>query len=376
MVEAINRESPRNKAIMIKGCPGSGKTTVTIYRLIRLLNSKRRVILLIYNEMLRIAIKNTAISNGDDISDAVKGLYKWFYAETGHYYARFENHSSPSANELKSIMEQKDFKNRVYYELLVDEGQDLNQKFYKSFPHFFSRISVGADEAQKLYEHGGSEAIIQDILEEYDKFDENVKTFPLEYNYRNTYSTINFARQFVPNNAMANMSKMLNDTFSRNKGEKPDVRILKSRTNHELEIKRLIENLTGEGVNIAVLLSTGGEVDNYYNLIKEKFNNECSKYYNRMHNTDKRIVAGNLKNILITTFHSAKGMEFDYVILPEFNAAELGKNNHYYVASTRAANQLYILCIDKIPRIMESFERNTYELIDETDNNDNFDLPF
>jgi len=376
MLEAINSDSPRNKAIMIKGCPGSGKTTVTIYRLIRLLNSNRRVILLIYNEMLRIAIQNTAISNGDNISGSVKGLFKWFYAETSRYYAIFGNHSVPSADELIVIMTENGFKNREYYELLVDEGQDLNPKFYKSFPHFFSRISVGADEAQKLYDHGGSEDTIQDILEEYAKFDEDVKTFPLEYNYRNTYSTINFARQFVPSNAMANMPKMLADTKTRNKGEKPDVRILKNRLNHEQEIKRLIENLTGQGVNIAVLLPTGREVDVYYSLIKDKYNNECSRYYNKMNKVDKTFVDENLKNILVTTFHSAKGMEFDYVILPEFNLAEEDKSNHYYVACTRAANQLYILCINKIPKIMKSFKRKTYELIDETDNNDNFDLPF
>lgn len=376
MLEAINSDSPRHKAILIKGCPGSGKTTVTIYRLIRLSKANKNVILFIYNEMLRIAVKNTALANGNSISNHVKSLHKWFPKQTNNFYEYFNNRSAPSASELIDLMKKNNFKSREYYEVLVDEGQDLNAKFYQSFPYFFDRISVGADEAQKIYNHGTSEHIIQDILEDYEKFDEDVKTFPLEYNYRNTYSTINFARQFVPENAMANNSKMLVETEARNKGELPNIRILKNDEQQKEELKRLIDNLSGEGVNIAILFSESNSVDKYFEIISNNFKHPCSKYYNRLSKDQKKRTELALQNILVTTFQSAKGMEFDFVILPEFNNASGNKKNHYYVACTRASNQLYILCSNELPTVLQSFDKNTYELIDDSENDTHDDLPF
>ena len=71
-----------------------------------------------------------------------------------------------------------------------------------------------------------------------------------------------------------------------------------------------------------------------------------------------------LKNIIITTFQSAKGIEFDIVIIPYFSDGARNILEEYYVGVTRAKNQAHILCINEIPKIMSNFDKNTYELID------------
>ena len=71
-----------------------------------------------------------------------------------------------------------------------------------------------------------------------------------------------------------------------------------------------------------------------------------------------------MKNIIITTFKSAKGIEFDIVIIPYFSDGAKNKAEEYYVGATRAKNQVYFLAINDIPKIMSYFKKDSYELID------------
>jgi superfamily I DNA/RNA helicase len=82
-----------------------------------------------------------------------------------------------------------------------------------------------------------------------------------------------------------------------------------------------------------------------------------SKYHNQ------EVIPSQLNNIIITTFKSAKGIEFDIVIIPYLPG---GANipEEYYVGATRAKNQVHFLAIQNIPNIMAHFDSNTYELID------------
>ena len=74
--------------------------------------------------------------------------------------------------------------------------------------------------------------------------------------------------------------------------------------------------------------------------------------------TKYRDIEKNLESTLVTTFKSAKGLEFDTVIMPEFEHAERRDNNQYYVGSTRAKEKLYILC-RSIPDVLENIDNTT-----------------
>jgi hypothetical protein len=56
--------------------------------------------------------------------------------------------------------------------------------------------------------------------------------------------------------------------------------------------------------------------------------------------------------------------QFDIVIIPYFPDGAKNVLEEYYVGVTRAKNQAHILCINEIPKIMSTFDKNTYELID------------
>lgn len=363
MLSAIDSDSPRQKAIMIKGCPGSGKTTISVFRLMRLVSERKRVTMLVYQHMLKTAIKNLSGGHRGHFNYCVHTLHSWYYYQTKEYYDLFNQNdpSIPNADILKQQLSKSNFANQNYYELLIDEGQDFHKKLYQSFPHFFERITVGADGAQQLHKDKGTgEFAIQEILEDYEKFNYDVKTFPLQFNYRNTYETYNFARQFVPDAINANDSSMLRDLQIRNRGDLPDIRILENDDELKEETRRLIENMSGENINIAVLLSKIEPVDVYYEYLNNNFN--ISKYHHKMSKREIEAVENDLQNILVTTFTSAKGMEFDFVIMPNFEKAQERYRNHYYVGCTRARNQLYILCVGDLPDIMDDFDEDTFDL--------------
>jgi DNA helicase-2/ATP-dependent DNA helicase PcrA len=70
-------------------------------------------------------------------------------------------------------------------------------------------------------------------------------------------------------------------------------------------------------------------------------------------------VENNLKNILVTTMHSSKGLEFDIVILPDIEEATIEKRKLYYVATTRAKDNLFLIG-SNMPLILSAFNKQTF----------------
>jgi superfamily I DNA/RNA helicase len=88
-------------------------------------------------------------------------------------------------------------------------------------------------------------------------------------------------------------------------------------------------------------------VNSYYERIKNELNGnkECSKFQAEMGDFQ------GLSGIHITTYKSAKGTEFDTVIMPKFDSfdwfianTENTSENDYYVALTRTKTNLFLIC--------------------------------
>jgi hypothetical protein len=84
------------RSALISGCPGSGKTTVSIYRLVRLNSQKVNVHLVTYKNLLVLAIQSLA--NVQRVSaDRVSTFHKWYcpIADSG-----FDTDNPPSAEQM------------------------------------------------------------------------------------------------------------------------------------------------------------------------------------------------------------------------------------------------------------------------------------
>ena len=360
MIDAINYAGTKN--MILTGCPGSGKTTVAIMRALKLNREGRNILLVTYQNLLRVSLANIS---GNSMDEKIVGFYEW------HVKAAKERivYSDTAATLLKRIEHVGTFD-----EILLDEGQDLEQKFLKTLIGKARRVSIGADTAQKIHKHGQTAESIIEVLNEVAE----PHRVNLLYNYRNNYETYDFGRHFLPLNQRAN-NRLTLDRITKGITTKPV--IFQALTlDEEKKIIRTRLNEAGD-VNIAVIVYHKEEVERYYNLIRTDLGFNCSKYYHEMDWREKRNELNDLQNIVVTTFKSAKGLEFQVVIMPNMQTAldeTFKTREHYYVGCTRAKEQLHLIFEGEKPEFLDDFPASAYTFVPSTGNtpDDDEELPF
>ena len=350
--------------MLLTGCAGSGKTTVAILRLIRLIRQEKKAKIFTYHKMLVMAIRQILRNEGLDKPDRYSDTFKkWVYRITGLTY----NPEDPIpigdlVAQLNDILNER----AQMEEYIIDEGQDFERIVYGSLPHHCQRFLVSADDSQQVHQRRATVAEIRAELEKMPEYKEHY----LYRNFRNTYEIYRFSRQFQPkSNEVVWDNNMLAHIEHENRGEKPLVvnyRNDKERNDH---IFGQLRNSIGRGGSVAVLCPLGEtssasekydgvSVQAMFDLIRcGGF--DCSFYYSNNN------VPDDLRDVLVTTYKSAKGLEFDEVYLPRYNFFK-AIPNEWYVACTRARRRLVIYRDIKNPQYdpIGEFDSKTYEKAD------------
>lgn len=293
------------RQIALSGGPGTGKSVVSAWRHISNHQQGRKSLLLTYTHSLRRYLASCCKSvNATDARNNIRTSYL----------------GKPS--------------DEPFYEIIVDEGQDLEPDYYESLKALGYLISYGADDSQILYkDHCSHAAELRAI------FPDNRQCM-LDRNFRSTQNIMLFAREafqtmFVPQEII--------DGLASNPGPKPAV----VAGNIFANTLQLIQQLSNDTSNIGILTPWQKDVTEMYNFLC-KYGIDCSFYINE----DDGSTCPPLKNIHVTTYRSAKGLEFDTVILPEFSFFYFLEKPHpyytlteedMYVAVTRARSNLYLL---------------------------------
>jgi superfamily I DNA/RNA helicase len=338
MINAIEYDGPNH--LLITGCPGSGKTTVSIMRAERLIILRKKVLLITFQHLLKTSLVNMATEN---LKPHIVTFYRWF---SNKFKYLEKEHDENIMIELMKNWNGVD-------EIILDEGQDFEARIYRALLKKCTKMSVGADNAQKVYHKGLK---VQEIQNEVQKIGQ-IKSIPLQYNYRNTYEIYNFARNFLPFNERVNNSLAM-EKLPKGKGVKPTLFLV---PNHDTRLNQLNVLLADAGDrNIAVLVFGKEEVQFYYDAIN-KMGINCSM------NTSDDHVGNEIENVLITTLAAAKGLEFQVVIMPEMESAMIGQyqtEEHYYISCTRAKENLYLISQGEIlPTCFRKFDVTSYQLI-------------
>lgn len=335
------------EAIFLSGVPGTGKTVVSIKRLVNNSSNNKKAIIFTYGKLLKKTIEEKL---GNNSSMPVDNIHNWMWNLQDDWNKR--NLDVVTSNEnLSSTVNLIKLKGKTYDEILVDEGQDLSINTYKILKELTPNLSISADNAQQINnkkEASNEEEILQEFPE--------LKRFELDEIFRSSYQLYKFAIQFVPNNARANNEILIERLKRKNSdGDKPFVYVELNLNGMYETVKKIIgDNPTD---NIGILFEKINHVDEFANELSKEY--ELSTYH-----SIQKVVPSELKNIIITTFKSAKGIEFDLVIIPYFPDGAQNILEEYYVGVTRAKNQVHILGINEIPKIMANFDKNTYQLID------------
>jgi len=192
------------------------------------------------------------------------------------------------------------------------------------------------------------------VNDEYLKYFPDNKVFIFDKIFLLSYEIFNFAIQFTPND-----SKLLDNLKQRNSGaDKPSLWL-----SHifEEEIKIILGTIIEENPldNIAIVLPYGENEKSYHLSVQKYFKAlskeySCSKYYNG-------IKLKKLYHLVITTYDDVKFVDFDIVILPEFDKVKkILDGETIFNAICSAKNQLHIF--------QENYDEEYDDLVEIIDN--------
>lgn len=319
---------PLNQNLLVVGAPGTWKSVVAIYRCKELAKQWKKVLLLCYNVLLNFALKE----HSDKI---ICRTIDSFYGHITYTNNSNQNKKWPMISDEDIEVIKQEFENYVlinwkFDAVIIDEGQDLKPAILQWLSLITKHISIFADPNQPLKEEcsdiGEIEYIFQWIHKEI-----------LDRNFRNTKEIYEFASQkFMLWNELANNPNLTARSVS-DISSMPEIKEWVSTFEEQL---KLITQYTSQHPNqtIGIFVDDQPQVDSFYTSLQWLWV-DASMYHskNKSNYSDK-------KNILVTTYTSAKWLEFDVVIVVIGKDTRKEKiNQKLYVLSTRAKKKLYYL---------------------------------
>lgn len=295
--------------IALSGGPGTGKSVVSVWRHIRNHAQGKKSLLLTYTHSLVRYLTSCCVQQG----------------------------TRRSANLVRTSMSGEPEKER-FDEIIIDEAQDLSPDYYRRLIKRGYKVSYGADDSQILYKDHCTKN--NELLE---LFPDNRECL-LDRNFRSTQNIMLFAKNAFPNMFVPND---IIEGLASNPGSKPS---LSCGSSIYLKTLRLVREFAAETANVGVLTPWRPDVIAMYNFLN-KNGIDCSYYVSE----DCQSSCPAIKNVHVTTYRSSKGLEFDTVILPEFDyfynlekpqlrdGRDVLSDEDMYVAVTRARSNLFLL---------------------------------
>jgi superfamily I DNA/RNA helicase len=328
----ISQQAALNETnqIALSGGPGTGKSVVSLWRHISNYQRSKKSLLLTFTTTLAKYLSACCITQ-----------------------------NSNAANNVKTSLRGKPRIGSGLYEIIVDEAQDLPISYYNDIKSV-ANVSYGADDSQILYPNNCSKQSELKLL-----FGSNVD-YVLDKNFRSTQRIMQFAKAVFPN---AYIPQSIITGLAHNIGELPVFLIFngskfdKTNDKQNNSILEIINSFRSDTHNIAILVPWKSDVAVFETVLNDNSIADFSIYYEDA--TRFPLGCGDIKNVHITTFKSAKGLEFDTVIIPNFNKyRELcGSFNtewqDYYVAVTRARSNLYLISNKDMPQLNSVTDKQT-----------------
>ncbi len=252
------------------------------------------------------------------------------------------NGNEYNVNDLSLILliltklQRKDFFKEIKH-IVIDEAQDLNVFIYSALKTIFNsaKFTIVGDVMQNIELNGLHEwkYIIEDV------FESNAEYRTLLKSYRNTIEISNFAKKIVE---FATKKEFITQPVVRH-GDK--VVILREKTvDKKVEkLREILEVMTSNDHRLNAIICKDNEtVNKLYEQIKDKL---------AVSLLDPNMPELSLNNYIVT-LKDSKGLEFDGVVIWDFDDYDIsGESYDYkllYVAATRALHELYVFtCSEK-----------------------------
>jgi len=307
-----------NQSYIVRGCAGSGKSILALWKVKQIQEeSKGSFYFIVYTLTLKQYMRDGINATGLK-DDRVIHFEKW------------KRDGYPSADYI-----------------IVDEAQDFSQEQIMLFKEK-ARVATWlyGDSAQQLYGWRTPPPLRMEEIMNLTKFDDE----KLIFNHRLPKKIARFAEYISKDNVDLEL-------VCKNEGlEMPKILKYSSLDSQLDAIIQIIKNRNFEDVGI--FLPTNPEVEKVSNYLTQKgLNNEAS--YNKNQRTVNNLNF-NSDNPKIVTYHSAKGLQFETVFIPDCTS-EKDNRSALYVAITRTYQSLFIMHSGNLSTFFDEIPINLYE---------------
>ncbi len=347
MIDAMDHSTDEN--LIVIWPPWCWKSTVAAHRLDYL--KDKNIVYLTYNNLLAEYIKQS-FEDWDIVKDKIKTFFSFFHFNLDEIKFLEQNYISKKTecldlieNKFKGLQKELDV-------LIIDEWQDVPLDMYKHTTKLAKHNSIFLDVAQSIYDHWIKTTEQFNQLKNYLNWVE----YQLTINRRNPRWLFEFALQLNPTWVSTSNLKLM-------KVVSWSVEVYQC-VNEVIEFNEILEIFKqAKNKNIGVLFHKRSEIDDFCRRLNENwYQNEYTKF----HSSNNQNLSG-FKNILITSFHSSKWLEFDIVIIPTINIGYWNRfidDNLLFVAFTRAKEQLIITYVkwkSFIESKIRNFDKTSYD---------------
>ena len=328
---------------LIVGAPGSGKTLTLLHRTARLRERyhvpESRYRLLVFTNVLKQYIRAGCADLG--IPPEAVGTFDAWCAE---YFDAHIGGRRPWDTARKSL----DFaaiRSRVHADVLakkpnlydfvvVDEGQDLDTEAFEVLRTVARHVTVAADRKQQLYDHGASEEAIAERL------GLPRRNLSLLAAFRCSPYIVPLAAAFIADPAEANAFREQTLTAPGAR-ETPVLFVARNFEEEREKLGEVARQRVILGERVAILLPQSRQVFGFKKAMEE-FGLQV-EVQGRNQSLDFTSPTPKL-----ITYHSAKGLTFDSVLVPRVVAGSFERRSEalasrmMFVAITRAARWVYL----------------------------------
>lgn len=295
-----------DKSMLIAGCAGSGKSVIAMHKAQQIAEAGFNVILIAYTKSL-----NGFMQLGSNVTSR----YQFYY----HYQWKYQN-KMPSADYV-----------------IVDEIQDFDELEIREFINAAKmHYLFFGDTAQSIYRQFGKKTM---TIEQISKLT-GLTTLHLYNNYRLPRPVAKITQKYVGVDVMPYADKV----YRNKENTLPHFVQFPDFTSQMKAVSEIIKK--NPDSSIGILLHSNTLVANTYEQLH--IADIQFEYKFQIENGTEKKIYGNLDfstNLpKIMTYHSAKGLQFDIVILPMYEGAITDDSRKaLYVAMTRTMHKLYVL---------------------------------
>lgn len=331
---------------IVRGGPGSGKTLVIAHRARYLMDQyadfRERVRIFVFTRTLKAYIRSGLRDLGID-EHLVETFDHWCidqYREHIGYQLPQKDRDTDYERvraEVAQVARAGQLGNR-FAAALVDEGQDLDLTAYDILGSAANHVTVSFDANQRLYERGANLEDIARALHVRSQGIAFINTF------RCSPYIARVAAAFISSDE--HRTAFLNQvTTEQTEKEKPLVYFARDLDDEKRRLAAVIRDRQKTDRSIAILLPQKKQVFGFHKGLAELGVETEVQSSGRQHSDHEVNFASDLPKLM--TYHSAKGLTFETVLLPRLSRNSFsrlldGHRKLLFVGVTRATKWLYV----------------------------------